>query len=130
MSAYGVTFDDVLNKTAAPQRASRGQPPHGGQPTLNHWVAQGWVAEWASRGLGRLASSEPTLLSPDPPLSLLAFCFTGSVLHQLMPPLCLLQWHRVNFQASDTGWLVEAGLLCVNPPPPMSTRGLQEGHWV
>ncbi len=34
----------------------------------------------------------------------------------LMPPLCLLQWHRVGFQPSSTGWLVEAGLLCANPP--------------
>ena len=34
----------------------------------------------------------------------------------LMPPLRLLQSHRVSFQLSATGWLVEAGVLCAEPP--------------
>ena len=29
---------------AALQRASTGQPPHGGQLPVNHWVAQRWAA--------------------------------------------------------------------------------------
>ena len=60
---------------AALQRASRGQPPNGGQPTLSNWVAQRWAARWASE---EAASSDPTLLSSDAPLCCLTFRFTGS----------------------------------------------------
>ncbi len=34
----------------------------------------------------------------------------------LKPPLCLLKQHRVGFQPSTAGWIVEAGLNCANPP--------------
>ena len=33
-----------------------------------------------------------------------------------MPPFCLLQRHRVGFQPSVVGWLVEDDLLCAKPP--------------
>ncbi len=44
------------------QWASRGQPPHGGQPPLIHWVARKCAARWASGGW--------------PPLSLLFYHLT------------------------------------------------------
>ncbi len=37
------------------QRASAGQPPHGGLLPLSHWVGQRWAAKWASRGPKRIA---------------------------------------------------------------------------
>ena len=98
-------------------RVSGGQPPHCGQPALIHWVAQRCAARWAS---GRLLGAS----------HLWAYCFiswpssvpTDFLLHwfwlptaNLMPPLCLLQRHRVIYQPSTTGWIVEAGLLFAEP---------------
>ncbi len=75
-------------------------------------------------GLWRPASYEPTCVSPDTSLYLLAFCFTGFGLkYWVMLPLRQLQKRRVSVQPSATDWLVEAGHL-------MSTSGLLEGHWV
>ena len=71
------------------QWAARGQPPCGSQPTFSHWVAQrsaDFMLDWF-----------------------------WSPIANLMPPLCLQQWHRVGFQPSATGWLVEADLLCAEP---------------
>ena len=80
--------------------ASQGQPPHGSQPTLRHWVTQGGLQGGPPKGPKRLAFSEPTLsllLSPD----------------DLMPPL---QRHRVSSQPRATGLLMKAGLLCAKLP--------------
>ena len=33
-----------------------------------------------------------------------------------MPPWCLLQWHRLGWQPTATGWQMEAGQLGAKPP--------------
>ena len=77
---------------AALQRASTGQPPHAGQPTLSHWVAQKWAVRWASGGWPplHLLFYRLTLLSAS-------FLFPSLILastSELMPPSCPLQWHE------------------------------------
>ena len=72
---------------AALQRVSRGQSAHGGQLPLKHWVAERQAARYPLEDLRRFTFSEPTLLSQDPSLCLLSFCFTGSDSQQ--PTSCL-----------------------------------------
>ena len=52
--------------------------------------------------------------SSVPPVYL--FQWIWPPLTKLMPPHSLLLWHRFGLQPSATGWLVEAGLLCAEPP--------------
>ena len=113
-----VAYSHYLHPTniapTALQRADGGQPPHGGQPPLIHLVAQRWAAKV---GLGRAAEGWlPLSLWP-------ASTSTDFLLHwfwpttaNIVPPLCLLQQHRVGFQSSITGWIVVAGLLCAESP--------------
>ena len=72
-------------------------------------------------GLQRASKAWPLLsLYFYPQTFLCASCLSASLVPvskaNLMPPLSLHQRHRVDLQASATGWLVEAGLLCVKLP--------------
>ena len=89
---------------AALQRASRGQPPHGGQLTLSHWVADRWPARWDSRGHqdgGLLWTYSFIPLHASVPPHFLFHQFWPPTTN-LMPPFCLLQWHRFSFHPSVT----------------------------
>ncbi len=106
--------------TAAFQRASGGQPPHAGQLNLIHWVAQRWAARWTCRELleaDHLSAYSIVLWPASVPTDFPLHWFWPPTA-DLKPSLCLLQWHRVGFQLSTTGWILEAGLLCSAPPSP------------
>ena len=100
------------------QRASGGQLPCGGQPTLSHWVAERWAARCASGGppeASHLCAYSfipwPSSVPPD-------FMLDGfwPPIAKLMPPLWFHQWHSLALQPSASGWLVEACLLWAEPP--------------
>ena len=94
-----------------------GQPPHGSQLTLIHWVARRWAARWAaSRALeaGHLWAFSFILLPASVPTDVL-LCWFLLPTADLKLPLCQLQQHRFSFQPSTTGWIVAAGLLCAEP---------------
>ena len=118
--------------SAALQRASEGQPSHGGQPSLGHWVAQRWAARWASGGplenslLGAYsfipkASSVPSdfllhwFWPPTANLCPHCICSRGTELASMLTPIA----ERPTLQPAKlfvgTGWLVESGLLCAEP---------------
>ena len=115
------------------RRAAGGQPSHGSQLTLIHWVAQRWVSRWATgRPLeaGHLWAYSsillPTSVPTDVPLHWLWLPIAD-----VKSPLCQLQWYRVGFEPSTTCWIVEAGLLCAEPPHDyqLPTGGLLDVIW-
>ena len=102
---------------AALQRASGGQPLHGGQPPLSHWVAQRCAVWWASGGLlaANLLWAQSIRWPSSVPSDFMLDWFWPPTANAMLP-LCLNQWHRLGFQPSATGCLVEACLLCAKPP--------------
>ena len=72
---------------AALQRASGGQPSHGGQLPLCLWVAQRWASRWTSGWLPDDRFLWAYSIIPDPPLHLLSLLSIDSGPQQ--PTWCL-----------------------------------------
>ena len=112
--AYGVYPTSIA--PLALQRAFGGQPPHGGQLTLYHLVAQRWTVRWASGGLleaDQLCAYPFILWSSSVPTDFPLHWFWPPTA-DLMPRICLIQQHIASLKPSTTDWIVVAGLICAN----------------
>ena len=116
----------IANPKALPNKHRTSSPPAALSRTATPWrpadphplggTVQRWLQGGTSEGCWRLAASQPTLIflwpaSVPPVVPLQRFWPPPADLKQ---PLCLLQRHRIGFQPSSTGWIVEAGLPCAN----------------